>query len=355
MVVINPQELPDIPAEHTILPEEEHTGGRNRIVEEIEMLIPADHWSDAIGEHDPLLRNSPPGTKPNTYSTYDGKQVVDIPTTLWVGYLYGIKSVVDEQGVAHIKYLPLEDVEKIHRHLAGTVLRGENPRVATLATPPHPHQGALSTENNDLWLDMIHRGQWPVMLTTSYSGREEYDSHDYADYHLANMMLFPKELQGLITETVVYEKRQRQFWSQDREKNPKVMKLSGEGDTDPYASAERGQTMYTDGISKIDNLTDVQLYLKLLTYLVDGQNEPVEERLKQVKNANPKEEDVNMPVTYPSWGYEELKGVVADAVNFNSRHRDEQQAVQELVDWEFEKVIDGVIRVAKKIRGEIQE
>jgi len=323
----------------------------NRIVQEVEGM-----FNDADWQID--NRNTPPILNTGDYDI-DAREYVRTPyDTEWLGYVYGSKVVRAPDGQFRGANLPLEALPRIHQHLSDTVLKGEHARVATLVDAENMGD-MMDPRNQNLWLSMLGKNQWPIMRFMSVVDAQppEYSSHDYADFHLGNLVLFPGEVQDLISEVVVHEQAQRKAFHAGGVAS-KIMLLPGENiDEDPYAThARTGSNRYIDGIDKIDNLTDIQYYFNLLTYLIDEPDVSCDDRLGEVmNNGNGEVRPVLRSIDKAQIGLQQLEKQVADIVNYNSRHRDRVAATPELVEQEMNKVLGGVVRVARKIRGEIRE
>lgn len=285
----------------------------------------------------------------------EGELVVTDPQKLWVASLYGIRCVPDTEAstlnAVKLEATSLEGMVKIHEQLEQTVLAGEDSRTAKLVTPPFPDAKPQSDEdkaNNTVWLIEVKDGHWPIMLMLRSDGELVYFEHDYADYHLANSLLFPKEVQLMIKEAATHELNQREKYSNGKSKT-RTLLLPGEQEHDdsPFGSGARGNKRLSDtGVMKIDNLTDAKHYVSLISYLVAYPHVSVEERLNSLIN-NHKGETAGSIL--------EIKRLVTDMFNFNTRHREARNATQEEVDQTFAGFLTGVVRAAEKIRGTYQE
>ena len=315
--------------------------GHSRIVTPHFGLVDArDEWGDVVGT----------------------EKVVGNESEIWLAGIYGMRIIPDKgastKGAVRLDATDLHTVTKIHQALSETVFRGEDIRIATPTKSPNPEGDVIDPMNNNFWLLMIKDGKWPIMYDPRAAsfGELEYSSHDYSGYHLGNLATFPKEVQSLITDAATYELAWRsQFKSEDLEKN-KIKLLSGESefDRDPFASGFRGTEDHTNGINKIDNLSDTEYYFPLLAYVSDVNTRNPEERLASIIEYidNNGEEDDSDPRYEAAQGLVEMKKLIADVVNFNTRHRENRNTTQEEVDEAFEKFKTGLVRVAHKIHGE---
>lgn len=286
------------------------------------------------------------------------EKIVDDPSKTWLANIYGMRIVPDENatvsGAVKLEAVDLKVVTAIHQKLAETVLQSENIRIATPTTPPNPERGVTDIENNNYWLQMIKEGKWPVYTDADApDGEPPYSSHDYGDYHLANFALFPREIQDMITDAATNELSWRTRWQNGEvQGNMKLLYGEDEHDDDPWASGFRGSKMHTNGILKIDNLTDIHSYLPLLAYVTDVADSPEHHLASVLEYAQQPKEDYDDPRYRASEGIREMRKEIGDMVNFNTRHRENRKATQEEVDEAFEKFKTGLVRVAHKIRGD---
>ncbi|HSW37567.1 MAG TPA: hypothetical protein VLG37_04350 [Candidatus Saccharimonadales bacterium] len=297
----------------------------------------------------------------------DDEWVVVDNSKVWLTNIYGMKVVPDDKartpGAVKVVATDLETLSQIHERIAGSVLQDEHIRVATPTTPPFPEESHLNPLNNNLWLEMIRDGKWPIMRNeVGVNGELDYDPHDYGDYHLANMALLPREVQDLITEAADCELDWRLRY-QAGEVQSYILLLPGEQrhDIDPYASG-KGSDRHSDGISKIDDLTDTRRYLPLITYVVASPEETTEERVASLVQGIKSGELTNLdnyldlyldPRFYAAGGIREMRRLIADMVNFVSRHRTGKNTTDEAIEEVFNGFLNGVARVGSKIRGEV--
>jgi hypothetical protein len=284
----------------------------------------------------------------------DLKKVSKNTDMYWLANVYGAKVVPSEVAdigqTLDVKLTEIETVTDIHNSLSEGVLQGENIRVATLLTPPHPEK-MFHPENVDMWLDEIRHGKWPIMRFKD-GNRLVAFLHDAGTEHLGNMALFPREVQDLITEVTIHETRWRkQFKAFEVPSKFILLDIEKENDKDIWPIGSNS-TLASTGVDKLDEFTGAGYYVDLLAYVVSGSEVSCEERLKNV-------------IEYPtlrygksdefkenaSKGISEMYNGIGSLVNFNSRHRHGQNATKELVDHEYKKFLKGLLRIAKKIRG----
>lgn len=290
----------------------------------------------------------------------DKELVVSDPSKTWITNIYGMRIVPDEAatapGAVKLEAVDLEMLPVIHKRLAETVLKGENIRIATPTTPPNAEGSVLDPENNNYWLQMIKDHKWPIYAEPDApEGKPPYSSHDYADYHLVNFALFPREIQDLITEAATNDLEWRQL-RQSGEVSTKMKLIDSENEDsqDPWGSGFRGNTSLTDGISKIDDLTDVDRYIPLLAYVVSNPDVSPEDRIADLL-AYEKEPGIKKdrdPREHVVAGLNRMRAVVGDIVNFNTRYREDRNITQDEADAAFIDFLTGVGRVAHKIRGD---
>lgn len=315
--------------------------GHSRIVTPHFGLVDArDEWGDVVGS----------------------EKVIGNESEVWLAGIYGMRIIPDRdastKGAVKLDATDLHTVTKIHQALSETVFHDEDIRIATPTKSPNPEGDVVDPMNNNFWLLMIKDGKWPIMYDPRAEsfGELEYSSHDYSGYHLGNLATFPKEVQNLITDAATYELAWRsQFKNDDLEKN-KIKLLNGESefDRDPFASGFRGTEDHTNGINKIDNLSDTEYYFPLLAYVSDVSTGNPEERLASIIeyiDTNGEEDDSDLRYE-AAQGLVEMKKLIADVVNFNTRHQENRNTTQEEVDEAFEKFKTGLVRVAHKIRGD---
>ncbi len=346
-----------------------------RPLNEIDRLIAGEFsdpalWQEPLRAHEPIFGLEYARDK---WGSVDQSEQVEGPANKgWLALVYGFRIVPDPEattpGAVKLETATLDTVHRIHERLNDTVLKGEGMRIAKPTIPPHPEEGLKNAENNDLWVELIRHHQWPIMKDAPVikaqqdgsgdiweKGVTTWNSHDYAAKHLGNSALYPREIQDLITEATIHEQARRKQYHAG-EVNDKVLYLSvfEEGKENPYASYARGSGWHTDGITEIDHLTDADNYMDLLAYLVDEPQTAAEDRLATLQAYLKEKHD---PYEYSHElgsavsGVVELKKLVADILNFNNRHRDGENIVPEAVDQIMEQVLNGVVRVAKKIRG----
>ncbi|HSW65921.1 MAG TPA: hypothetical protein VLI54_02180 [Bacillota bacterium] len=282
------------------------------------------------------------------------RYVADETPQAWLAATYGARIVADpehpdDNGVI-VEKADLETMVQIHERLSETVLVGEHAHTSILVDPPEPERATKSTDNNTVWLKTIEGGHWPVMATaeTNEQGGKKYFSHDYADYHTANMLLMPRELQDLMSTGAHYEESWRAGFL--AEENPRIR--GDNGREDPFASGFRGDNGHTDGITKLDNISDSHSYLPLLNYMMRGESgesqlATLNAYMKAEKTGGNRDEKMHQLVVDVA----RLQGAVGDLLNFNTLHATGRTTTQEAVAEAMQTVLRGTARVADKLQG----
>lgn len=275
------------------------------------------------------------------------REIITNPEQTWRAGIYGSRVSEGENGDAIVETASLDTLNRIHVRLDGTVLAGENMHIATPVIPPEPEKGNSSWDNNQLWLKMIADGQWPIMAEQldADGNPTVYSSHDYGDFHAGNMALFPREAQDLISKAARLEYDYRELHHRGA-----VLRPSGaqEHDNDPFAGGLRGTTTYTDGISKIDDLTDIKDYFSVLDFAMDKKNgsNPAERMAKlargEVDRDDPTTEDARVCLI-------SMKRELGDLLNYVTLHETGKTTTQEDVDRLFDQVVEGIGRVSTKL------
>jgi plastocyanin len=269
--------------------------------------------------------------------------------------MYGSRvTAIPESDDVSIETASLDTLHAIHARLAETVLKGEGMHVATPVIPPEPENGTGSHANNDLWLQMIHEGKWPIMATGRLleDGEPQYNSHDYGDYHLGNLALFPREIQDIISKAAGIEINWRKARGPDAILRPSN---AGRDERDPFAGGLRGESYYTSGIDKIDNMTDIPGYFELLNYAMHGEGDKApQERLAtlvdNIASGNIAEDQQRLKETMAV-----IQRQIGDLVNFITLHEEGHVTTQEEVEKAMADFLHGVARVAEKIQGTYTE
>jgi hypothetical protein len=274
----------------------------------------------------------------------------------WFAPVYGCRVAPDpehpDDNGAVLQVASLQTMEAIHARLDATVLFGEHAHKSVLVTPPDPEGGISSAANNNVWLKTIKDGNWPVMATgqTNEDGTPEYNGHDYADYHTGDLLLFPRELQDMVSVAAGHELawRQRQ---QAGEVNEDQLYLPGDQRkvADPFSSGFRGYNGYTNGITKIDNLTDTAEYFDLLIYATKGesgssQTKALQEYWASGETTDPALRELKGNLT-------QMHGLIGDLLNFNTRHETLQNTTPEAIEAAFQSFLTGLARIADKLVG----
>lgn len=295
---------------------------------------------------------------------YDSSEIlVANPNQTWLANLYGSRvvlkpSVLTTEAV-EVESVGFDALTQIHEKLNEGVLKGEGMRIAKVVVPPNKSD-IFHPDNVDAWLDDIRHHIWPIMMLQGKTGSHELyaNFHDAGDYHLGNFATFPREVQDITTETTVHEQAWRRKFHKG-EVPHKFLLLSGEHehDDDPWGSKLRGGSgLGQTGVNKLDDISGVDSYMPMLAYLVDHPEQDCQQRLEYLQSYNPKQDGYNTDERFlASSGLGIMRAGIGDLVNFNSRHRDGENATPELVEHEYQKFLTGVVRVAKKIRGEMPD
>lgn len=282
------------------------------------------------------------------------------PKKAWIAGIYGARVVQNSVETIRDK-VTLETVDlptliAMQHTFADTILSGEGSRPAVLIDPPYPNQGDDHPLNNDKWLEALRDGRAPVMKDARDPlGNYGYSPHDLG-VHLGNLMLFPKEVQELITEATGHELHWRQQFPwrlRPGLMNNKTKHLLLPGETPETEDQWSHIGDVSDGVEKLDRLTDVVSYTDLLAYLVANPEQDAHERLLELR------EDTDNPdlMLDDSLHKSSIRAithipkVLADVVNFNTRHREGRNTTQEEVDAVVDSFFNGLLRVANKIRG----
>jgi hypothetical protein len=303
---------------------------------------------------------------------YD-RNVLVRPEASWIALIYGSKLEVDpDTGEVTILTMRLSDLRKLHKRLAETVLRGERTHIATPMVPPEPEEKNKSFDNNQVWLERVggddEENEWPIMAEGAEDGIDlkslgdlsaidaetedkiEFSSHDTGDYHTGVMALYPREGQNLIKWAGRIEHKLREEHGAGYILRPASAKIL---DLDPFAGGLRGESIYTVGIDKIDNFSDVDGYFDLLLFAM---NSPVgatpEERLAVLTEERPPDEqghDEQLSGLRDKWAV--IKRQFGDVLNFITLYETRNQTTKENVDKAAARFLEGVGRVAHKIEG----
>jgi|GEM_PF-2222378 len=276
------------------------------------------------------------------------------PSRPWLAAAYGVRIVsdpehADDHGV-RAETSDLDTMVAIHERLRETVLQDEHAHTSVLVDSPEPGKGTRSIANNNAWLETIRDGRWPIMTTGTLDeqGRKEYFSHDSTDYHTGNMVYMPKELQGLMSTAAGHELLWRAQFPTGRSESIK----GDDGRDDPYASGFRGNSDHTDGISKIDNLSDTHSYFPLLRYMMEGESGEAQlAALKAYMEAKEAGADKDPQIDELAVDVARLQRVMGDLLNFNTLHALNRTTTQEEIAKAMEAVLHGTARVADKLQG----
>jgi len=286
----------------------------------------------------------------------DSAMVAKVKTDYaWQAALYGVRLVPETEkpveGAVKAEIASVTTMIAIQEAIRDTILVDEHSRVGASSIPPVPEEGTNIPANNDHWLEQLDAGHWPLTATEVSPDGEilDYDDHDLTDYHSANMMLFPRELQDIISQTVRHERAWRKR-HQAGEVPEKYLLLAGEkpSDQDVFGDSDRSAPYVTrTGIRRIDDVTDVPSYQPLIGYLVDGPDQSPQERLDVLLKSRDESLSVNRGYVQ---GLHDIRGKIGDLVNFNTRHSEGRNTTEEEVEAAFQGFLEGIVRVAQKIR-----
>ncbi len=288
----------------------------------------------------------------------ESRQMLRNPNRTWLANIYGFRIIPDGESDRKndviVQEVDFHTLTKMHEAFAGTVLTGEHTRIPVPTDPPVPEKGSDNHLNNNLWLEKIRDGYWPIMRDHNnlVTGEFEYSDHDSSEFHLGNMALLPREVQDIITEAATYELNwQRKY--QAGEVHDNRLFLAGEDmdDEDPFASGFRWSKRHSDGIAKIDSITDEPAYMNLLVHIVAEKSVSCADRMAALR-ANIDALDVHVADSREVRAIHQMSKQLADLLNFNSRHRDGRTITLEEAREANEAFLNGVVRVAEKIRGE---
>lgn len=325
----------------------------------IEILIAQDFSSPSLwtGRERPFPRSICGGLE---YIPSSGRYLLTAsrPNDLWLSLPYGVRAVPGggDGGLA-IQTTELETITLIGAEIRDKILRDEGVRVATLVDADNMNEGESPT-NNLQWLRLIAYDKiWPIMrgrYESPYSP-PAYFPHDYSANHLGNFLLFPNELQDLITQVAQIEigwrgKNQGQIMLLDGETSQSVI---------PYEARLFGRpNSQTDGGQKIDHISNDENYMLFLSFLVAGREMSCENRLALLREAasNPElysKQDPKMfqEVKHSLSFFETMHRKIGDCFNFIIRHTQGRNATEQEVDKVFESFLKGTVRVAEKVRG----
>ncbi len=282
---------------------------------------------------------------------------VNTPEKTWIAGVVGVK--IHQVDEVFLETMDIESVIEMQEKVADTVLAGENVRPAKLVVPPYPNLGELHPANNNEWLRTWRDGRTPIMYDAKGSdGDLVYSPHDMG-LHLGNGMLFPREIQDLIGETADHELSWREKnvdasrWGGDTDAPLLLLEGETEGTADPWSFGQDP----SDGIGKIDRITDAVTYADLLSYAVVHTESSPEElvekiRVKAVDPTYNYEQDPDKIFGNSVKASQHIPKLIAEIVNFNTRHREGRNTTQEEVDEVVKGFFTGVSRIAGKIRGE---
>lgn len=256
------------------------------------------------------------------------------PEKNWIAGVYAaqITPTAPERGKARfsLEVSSFHELQRASQLLAGTVMDGEHSRVVQFVEPPVPEENDMNQANNNRWLQTLADGGIPlVRFSTNPEDATEYDyySHDY-DFHLVNFSFFPREVNDAITEAATHS-------LMDRENNK---------DEDGVSPSS--------GILIIDALSDNAGYSDLLSYLIAHPEKSCEERLATLR------EGVGFDSIDPLLQVQAEQGIgllvrdMRQITEFNTKHREGREATKEEKEAAVAGMFEGVVRVAKKIRGE---
>jgi len=340
-----PEQLMTPPVDAPLIPAEIlHGNQRNRIIQVVEDFVRPERW----GAYDHWVPNEDQTDRISLHTA--SPPYIEMKRRIaWTSYLYGARYQQDRKGSWYREAVPIEDVPVIHRHLADTVLKGENPVTADFLLPSVMENPDQNEAQNLIWLRMIRGGNWPFNFLKRADGRIVISRHDHNSNHPVNFMLYPFEMREIYNEVADHEVAQRERFLEGE--GDKVLLLLGEKIDVSGGVEDPGRT----GIAKIDSYSASGSYVELLTYLIREPGLDVEERLKIIEKGMEGNlgDDISVELMAAAHGYVGVSMAVADLTNFSSRHRDRVNAPVELIRFNQERVLEGVIRVARKIRGEI--
>jgi len=337
----------------------------NAMLDAVQDVLPQGEWTDG-------QRNITTGVE-TVIDPYYNAPDIRIPTgnvlpDAVTNIVYG-QVVVGEGSETKDQICDLDTVTKINETLQATVLAGEHGHIPRVLMPPNPDDITGDPKNVDVWLHSIgYEDTWPVMLQRSQTdGKTKPFSHDESDYHLGNFALFPVEMQDALSEAArhTYEFRQTHpdgnrtlvLPSEDaRQDDPLAFNLRG-GPTGPG---------YRGGIDVIDNISDNNGYMGLLSYLATQPESTLtstfEDLVLMADGLRSGE------LTAPEWdsGVSESEQekwemaqdlnvermMIGDVTNFNMRHREGRSITQEEWQKAGDKYLKGILRVAMKIRSD---
>jgi hypothetical protein len=285
----------------------------------------------------------------------EASYTLENPDREWVALLYGNKVDVTPDGSASFRATDLETLCTIHDTLAETVLKGEHVHPSVLVIPTKPAESIRNEANNDIWLEAIAEGKWPVMAEkASPQGEKDYSSHDYSDYHTATMMLMPRNAQDLMSKAAALELDWRKRYRTGEV--PEVLKLPGDDyrRTDPFASGLRGSQEYEGAIMKIDSLTDIAGYVTLLNYSMQPGEGSARDRLEELAGYITDDGlDSNTPQNLRELTADlyKLQRGIGDLLNYVTRQETHQNTTPEAMAAESRAFLEGMVRITERLRG----
>lgn len=313
-------------------------------------------WTACEQPKNRLEEGSLAGLERNEF-TPRGQYLVGDASRHWILPLYGIrvKNGPDARpsDVAQFERVPLETTIALHAHLA-TVLADEQPRPSMLVKPRHPGQFYKGSnpqavrENNLDWLYCLTEWDvWPVMLAEERGYLTPW-SHDHTGAHNATSLLFPREIQGLITAVGRCE---RHWLKGHPDPSERVIALPGDeevcGGKDPFGFS--WNKSYRDGMDLTDKLTDTGDYIYLLHYLMHGSGNSPEERLQTLTLSGPQSIHRPSELGLAHQGLVEMDNYIGAMYNFVTRNERGRNATVDEVTMYRAQFREGVVRVANTL------
>lgn len=304
--------------------------------------------------------------------------------------VYGIDH--ERSSTYRFESVPLTDLESIHRQLNDKVLVDEANFIAGLVEAPDPRQvTGDSPGNSRAWLNGLSKGIWPMPLYRGkgnnfsleviygidhvYENQDRFGSyvwdHDYRNLHLANSILFPREIGNRVRKVASIELAWR-----DKGNNFPLL-LPGEASHDYIPSfdqswPERGheeRAQHVNGMRLLDLVTDQSSYLNQLLYLIksDDSNAIVADLL-DMEHVSQDAKKSHMPFgltdindrrfndTFNRWlQFGEVAQSVVALENYILRHTEGRNITPEEEHQIFEETVNGILRVSQKIRPRLPD
>ncbi len=273
------------------------------------------------------------------------------PQNEWVTLTYGCRVVDNSRYPVKIETTSLQTMVDIHDYLAQGVLAGERARPSVLVDPPIAKWQAIARtrENNLAWLQHIRDGVWPIMWngSTYLDGSKRYNGHDYTDYHNIVSLLLPRESQDLITQVADCEIKWINQHPKSKYEEVPLLSLAGDRRTKPYGLDE----VPPNGIKILDRTTSAASYVQLLQYLMHGEGATLEDRLRAVQAHEPGLSP-GSAIDRAALGLRVMRIHTAEMVHYISRHNYRTNATPDEVETQYQRFLQGALRITRKILGE---